>query len=84
MLRIIRRKRLVKRTPELVNMTVKNLTSEIVKYSKGNIPTEVAENMAYRCVAKLDFNNKFHMHRSLTDYAVGMVDNYMQRNHQIL
>ena len=76
--------KIVERTPELVNMTVRNLTSEILRYSNGNISNEVAENMAYRCVAKLDFNNKFHMHRSLSDYAIGMVDNYMQRNKQIL
>lgn len=84
MLRFNKKKKYVERTPELVDMTVKNLTAEILKYSKGSIPEDIAENMAYRCVAKLDFNNKFHMHRSLSDYAIGMVDNYMQRNKQIL
>lgn len=77
-------KRIVERTPELVNMTVKNLTTEILEYSKGSIPVDVAENMAYRCVAKLDFNNKFQMHRSLSDYAEGLVDNYFKRGKRIL
>ncbi len=30
--------------------------------------------MAYRCIAKMDFNNKYQMHRSLDSYAEGLLD----------
>lgn len=74
------RKKYIKRTPERVRLYVNILTDEIIKCSEGNISYETAENMAYRCVSMLDFNNSAQMHRNLSDYAAGIVCNYNNKS----
>ena len=71
MLRLTRR---TKRTPEKVKLLAEALRDKIIKYSCGEVEHEEAENMAYRCIAKMDFNNKYQMHRSLDSYAEGLLD----------
>lgn len=70
------RRKYIERTPERIRLYVNTLTDEIIKCSEGNIPQDTAENLAYRCVAMLDFNNSAQMHRNLSDYAEGIVRNY--------
>ena len=73
-----RRIKYIERTPERVRRTVEYLTDDILKYSDGLISPEEAENLAYRCVANMDFNDKIQMHRNYSDYAEGIVDKYMK------
>ena len=77
-----RRIKYIERTTERVRRTVEYLTDEILKYSDGSIPPDEAENLAYRCVANMDFNDKIQMHRNYSDYAEGIVDKYMKANHK--
>lgn len=73
-----RRIKYIERTPERVRRTVEYLTDDILKYSDGSIPPEEAENLAYRCVANMDFNDKIQMHRNYSDYAEAIVNKYMK------
>ena len=61
------------RSPRTVNILAESLRDKIIKYSDGSINTYTAENMAYKCIAKLDFNNKYQMHRSLDSYALALI-----------
>ena len=76
-----RRIRYIERTPERVRRTVEYLKDDILKYSDGCISPEEAENLAYRCVANMDFNDKIQMHRNYSDYAEAIVDKYMKASH---
>lgn len=67
------------RTPERVQLIAESLRDKILEQSENSISFDDAENLAYRCVAKMDFNNKFQMHRSLDSYAEGIIRVY-ERN----
>ena len=66
------------RTPARVNKTVNRLKLKIVQRSSGLIPEETAENLAFRCVARMDFNNPIQMHRSLESFADGIIASYFR------
>ncbi len=61
------------RSARTVKVLAESLRDKIIKYSDGIISAYTAENMAYKCVAKMDFNNKYQMHRSLDSYALALI-----------
>ena len=69
----------VRRTGKLVNETASELSEQIVKESNNEISKEEAMNLAYRCVARMDFNNKYQMHRSLNSYAQSIVYKWREK-----
>lgn len=79
-----RRRVRVRRTPELVHRTVAELKKEIISYGRNQISEETAEKLALQCVANLDFNDKFQMHRSLSSYAEAITDNFFQRRQKMI
>lgn len=73
-------KKHVARDAKLVHFEAETLKNEILQCADGKISPEKAELLAYKCIARLDFDNNAEMSVPMDVRAELIVKSYLESN----
>lgn len=77
MLRILRK--IIYKDKSVKDVMKYRLSRELRRASNGTMPKEVREEIAERTINRMDFNNPYQMHKSISGYADILADDYNKR-----